>query len=247
MKAGDAGYGKGENHNEWIMRTGKIEETVRADSRKGIFHLFYENGKPKRYRPWLGDIFSFLYDRSMDKTVFPRKFSASLEKHYEILANELGDVHHQNILELACGTGDAVRFLHNDNIYTGVDISQGLLKIAFKKLTRYGFSGHELYVADACDLPFRDHIFDTGICNLSLNFFPDIDRFIAELKRVLKQGASFYCSVPVPEKKKPGVTIRGILYSAGELKKRFEMLNFIFEELPWENGALLYFKCRTTG
>jgi ubiquinone/menaquinone biosynthesis C-methylase UbiE len=221
----------------------ELRNTVK---KKNIFYIVDENNKIKKYKPWLGDMFSFLYDRIMEKSVFPKKFSASISKHYEILNNEFRDLHNKNILELASGSGDAVKFLNRDNFYTGVDISKGLLHRANKKFIQYGFSNFELYVADACDLPFEDNYFDIGICNLSLNFFHNIDRFVSELQRVLKQEAPFYCSVPVPEKKKPEVKIHGTLYSVEELRKRFQKQNFSFGELHYENGALLYFKAKLT-
>jgi SAM-dependent methyltransferase len=225
----------------------KIKESLTLTKRKGVFYLLDNNNRIKKFKPWLGDIFSFLYDRIMEKSVFPRKFSGSISRHYEILNNEFGNIRKKNILELACGSGDAVRFLNSDNTYTGVDISKGLLGIANKKFNQYGFSNSELYIADACDLPFQDNYFDIGICNLSLNFFHNIDNFISELRRVLKQDALFYCSVPIPEKKSPKVTIHGILYTVEELREKFQKHNFDFEELPYENGALLYFKARLIG
>jgi ubiquinone/menaquinone biosynthesis C-methylase UbiE len=220
----------------------KIKETVNIINKNGIYHLLDDKNKIRRFKPWLGDIFSFLYDRIMEKSVFPKKFQGSINKHHQILKNEFKDIHGMNILELASGSGDAVIFLNSDNAYTGVDVSKGLLQIACKKLDKYRFSNSELYLADACDLPFQDNYFDIAICNLSLNFFQNIDRFILELQRVLKKHGTFYCSIPIPEKKKKDVTIHGTLYSVEELRKRFQKQSFNFEELPYENGALLYFK-----
>lgn len=224
----------------------KIKESVIIVKRKGIFYLLDNNNRIKKFKPWLGDIFSFLYDKIMEKSIFPKKFFGTISKHYEILNNELKDIHNKNILELACGSGDAVKFLNSDNIYTGIDISKGLLRIANKKLTQNKFLNFELYIADACDLPFQDNCFDVGVCNLSLNFFHDIDHFISELKRVHKKDALFYCSLPIPEKKNPKSTIHGTLYTVEELRKKFQGQNFDFQELPYENGALLYFKARLT-
>lgn len=225
----------------------KTKESVNTFRLNGLCYLLDNNNKIKKFKPWLGDMFSFLYDRIMEKSVFPKKFSGSLSRHYEILTAEFKDIHYKNILELACGSGDAVRFLNSDNFYTGVDISKGLLSRANKKFIQNGFQDYELYVADACDLPFKDNAFDIGICNLSLNFFYNIDRFILELQRVLKQDGLFYCSIPVPEKKNPKAVIHGSLYSAEELRKNFRKRNFDFEEMPFENGALLYFRAGLSG
>lgn len=187
-------------------------------------------------------MFSFLYDRIMERSVFPKKFNASMAVHYTILGKLLKPVTGQTIIEFATGSGDAIRFLNPDNTYAGVDISPGLLRLARKKFERHGFNRFELYAADACTTPFQDHLFDAAICNLSMNFFPDPDQFIAELRRVLKTNGQFYGSLPLPERKTSKATIHGTLYPLDALKKRFEDHRFHFDALPDENGALLYFK-----
>ena len=99
----------------------------------------------------------------------------------------------------------------------------------------------ELYVSTAEVLPFPDKQFDFAICHLSLNFFNDIELFIVELKRVLKHGSTFFCSVPVPERKPAKSTIHGTLYTEKELKTFFETQGFNFEGKSYDNGAILYF------
>ena len=209
--------------------------------KQGINYLIDKNGKIKKFKPWLGDIFSFLYDRIMEKSIFPKKFNASIHKHFEILKNEFHNIHNKKILEIATGSGNAVNFLNNDNHFIGIDISPELLRKAAKKFKQYEFQDAEFYIADAKNLPFRNDFFDIGICNLSLNFFGDIGPFISELKRVIKKGAKFYCSVPIPERKPQKSKIRGTLYSEKELKAIFEKYGFNFESKPDENGAVLYF------
>jgi ubiquinone/menaquinone biosynthesis C-methylase UbiE len=141
-------------------------------------------------------------------------------------------------------SGDAIRFLNNNIIYAGVDISIGLLRIAKKKFNLHGFTNFELYCADASETPFQDNTFDIAICNLSLNFFHNVDNFISESHRILKLNGILYCSVPIPERKKSEATIHGRLHKLVDLKKMFEYKNFSFEPLPYENGALLYFKAK---
>lgn len=222
----------------------ELKKSVVVVRKKGIYHLLGEHNKLKRFKPWLGDIFSFLYDRIMEKSIFPKKFDGSLDKHIELLKNEFENVHNKKILEFATGSGNAVYFLNRDNRYTGVDISPGLLRIANKRFFKHDFVNSELYNADACDTPFRDNCFDLAICNLSLNFFQNIEDFIVELRRVLKKNGVFFCSVPLPEKKRSQVKIRGNLFSADDLRDLFEKHNFEFEPQPYENGALFYFKSR---
>jgi SAM-dependent methyltransferase len=222
----------------------KIKDSVRITKKKGINHLLDDNNKLIKNKPWLGDLFSFLYDRIMEKSVFPKKFNASIEEHYKILKKIFKNTSNKIIIEFATGSGDAIKFLNNNNIYTGVDISSGLLRLAKKKFNKYGFTRFELYSADACETPFQSNTFDIAICNLSLNFFHNVDNFISESHRILKQNGILYCSVPIPERKKSKATIHGRLYKLDDLKKMFENKNFNFEPLPYENGALLYFKSK---
>jgi len=224
------------------MSTSKHRESIRFTKKNGVYYILDSKGRIKKFKPWLGDIFSFLYDCIMEKSIFPKKFNGSIQQHFEILNNELQNIHNKIIIEIATGSGNAVEFLNNDNLYTGIDISAGLLKRAAKRFEQHGFLNAELYIADACNIPFSDNYFDIGICNLSLNFFEDIELFILELKRVLKPGAVFFCSVPVLNKVKSHVKIRGTIHYEEELKKYFKKHNFIFKKILHENGALLYFK-----
>jgi len=219
-----------------------IKSDIKTLKKNGIYYLINQKGDVEKYKPWLGDLFSFLYDKIMEKSIFPKKFNASIDNHSQILKSEFEQVHNKAIIEFATGSGNAVEFLNNTNTYSGIDISAGLLHIAKNKFQNHGFMNFELFICDACQTPFQDNIYEIAICNLSLNFFDDIDKFILELKRVLKSGGTFFCSVPIPEKKNDKIIIRGNLYSTDDLQKKFERNGFTFSPLSYENGALLYFK-----
>ncbi|ABO35132.1 Methyltransferase type 11 [Methanococcus maripaludis C5] len=206
----------------------------------GIYYI-YKNGKRKKYESWLSGIFSFLYDPIMSKSVFPKTLGSSMEKHELFLKDKLKSIHDQEVLELATGSGNLSQFLPTDNRYSGVDVSEGLLKIAFKKFYKAGFKNAKLFLCGAEELPFKDNFYDVCVCNLSLNFFNGLDSVINELKRVLKTGSKFICSVPVTGRNKRKNTIRGKLYSENELKDIFENKGFSFKPYDFKNGSLLYF------
>lgn len=219
-----------------------LKSNIQVIKQKDLCYITDSGNSIKRFKPWLADSFSFLYDFIMKSSIFPKKFGGDMNKHYEILSKELKGVHGKRVLELATGSGSAVNFLPNDNQYTGTDISPGLLRKAVKSFRSTGFKNPEFYVASSDDLPFDDKSFDIALCILSLNFFNDVKKVFQEIRRVLAPGAIFICCVPVPERNSLQSTIRGTLYSEEELKIICQENGFGFEGIPVENGVLLYFR-----
>lgn len=219
-----------------------LKNGITAIQKRGLHYIIEDSGNPLTFKPWLGDAFSFLYDAIMKRSIFPKKFNGDMNLHYDILRKELRNVHEKRVLELATGSGSAINFLPNDNQYTGSDISPGLLRRAVKNFRSVGFRNADFYVAGAEDLPFEDNLFDIVLCILSLNFFGDIDKVLKEVKRVSAPGATFICSVPVPERNMAMSTIRGNLHSEESLETICEENALTYETIPSENGALLYFR-----
>jgi ubiquinone/menaquinone biosynthesis C-methylase UbiE len=219
-----------------------LKNGINVVKKKGLYYIAEDGGKLLRFKPWLGDSFSFLYDFIMKSTIFPKKFGGDIIRHFEILRQELKGIHGKHVLELATGSGSAVNFLPNDNRYTGTDISPGLLRIAFKNFNTVGFKHAEFYVASSDNLPFRDNLFDIVLCILSLNFFDDIKKVFQEIKRITAPTGTCICCVPVPERNKVKSKIRGTLYSEEELEKICQEHGLSYEAIPSENGALLYFR-----
>lgn len=218
-----------------------LKENLKAVQR-GQINYIQADDHIKKYTPWSGDVVNFFYDGIMERSVFPRKFYADLQLHYDILKKELQDIHHKKILELSTGSGNAVYFLSPDNDYTGIDISPGLLRKASQRFRKSNFNHAQFYLASAEDLPFEDHYFDVILCHLSFNFFQELRIVIQEATRVSQKNAIFYGSVPIPERKMDSAVIRGTLFSEAELKNLFNGLGWKFKSLPEKNGALLYFK-----
>jgi ubiquinone/menaquinone biosynthesis C-methylase UbiE len=200
------------------------------------------SGNRIKHTPWIGDLTAGIYDRLMASSVFPKKFEADIVVHRNLIGDFLKNSHSKQVLELATGSGSITEVLPADNIYTGTDISPRLLKIAGKKLEAKGFKDSRLYICDVGDLPFMDRLFDICICNLSFNFFPELERTVAEIHRVLKKDGIFFGSVPVPELIPPGSNVRGKLYSKTELADIFIHCGFQFTGLETVNGCLFYFR-----
>lgn len=218
-----------------------IKEEYEEIKRDSIIYLKKDNNLLK-HKPWLGDLLSAFYDPIMEKSIFPKKFDASITGHKQFLKDCYSNIHNLNVLELAAGSGDIAQLLPDDNDYTGIDISRGLLKIAERKFRSCGFKNIKLYICSADELPFIDNYFNFCICNLSLNFFIDTEKVIKEIYRVLRINGVFICSVPVPERNIRKNTIRGRLYSEEKMKNLFVKYGFNFEPFNFKNGSLLYFR-----
>lgn len=100
------------------------------------------------------------------------------------------------ILELGCGTGAMWRG-RLDSLPEGAslalsDLSMGMLAAARANL------GDDPRIAyrqiDIQDIPCPDASFDVVIANMMLYHVPDIDRGLAEVRRVLRPGGRFYCA-----------------------------------------------------
>jgi ubiquinone/menaquinone biosynthesis C-methylase UbiE len=218
-----------------------LRNEVTINTKKGLHYVVTDEGKRVAQKPWIGDLFASTYDFFMEKTVFPKKFNADLEKHYQILQNVLNKSHEEKVLELAAGNGSAVYFLPTDNDYTGIDISPGLLKKARKNFFEAGFSDPEFYITGVEHLPFKDSIFSLILCMLALNFFDDLPSVFAEIKRVSAEGASFLCATPVLERKQSNSKITGTVYSEKEIARTCKETGFTYRPVPVENSGLLYF------
>ncbi|MFO7882804.1 MAG: class I SAM-dependent methyltransferase [Kosmotogaceae bacterium] len=217
--------------------------------KKAKINYLLEEGKKKKFQSWTGSLFPGLYDFFMEKSVFSGLFESDYTRHYEILKENLSGIKQSYLLELATGSGLLAYFLNNTNHYFGVDTSKGLLKKSYKRFKKAGFKDYELFLASADSLPFADSNFDFEVCNLSLNFFDDLGKVIHEIKRTLKVGGQFFCSIPVPERRSTDNSsrkrIRGKLYSEKQLQELFSRENFEFHHLPYKNGSLLYFIARS--
>ena len=90
-------------------------------------------------------------------------------------------------LEVAIGTGLNLQHYPDAVRLTGLDLSPEMLAIARGRATSLK-RPVDLREGDAQELPFANESFDTVLCTYSLCNVPDVERTIAEMKRVLKAG-----------------------------------------------------------
>lgn len=91
------------------------------------------------------------------------------------------------VLEVGCGTGIiALGLSPHVTSVTGVDLSPAMIARAEAKLDAAEAGNLDFRVADAYDLPFKNHAFDLVLVTNLLYLVADPDRVIKEAKRCLK-------------------------------------------------------------
>ena len=110
----------------------------------------------------------------------------------KIAINELKKDKPQLILDVATGTGDfafeAIKILNPKKII-GVDISQGMLNIAQKKIDKRSMSGRfEVRLGDSEKLLFDANQFDAVTVAYGVRNFENLEAGLADICRVLKPG-----------------------------------------------------------
>jgi len=99
------------------------------------------------------------------------------------------DLFGKDLLEVGCGRGGGSGFLARDRparSVTGVDFASGATA---SWAVRGG--GARFVLGDAERLPFRSSSFDVVVNIESSHCYPDVERFVREVARVLRQGGHF--------------------------------------------------------
>jgi ubiquinone/menaquinone biosynthesis C-methylase UbiE len=113
-------------------------------------------------------------------------------------------------LEVAIGTGLNLPLYASDVRLTGLDLSGGMLQIARDRARELGREV-DLREGDAHELPFPDESFDSVVCTFSLCNIPDVDRALAEMKRVLKPGGRLLLADHIRSAAKPVFWIQKLI------------------------------------
>ncbi|MDH5607950.1 MAG: bifunctional demethylmenaquinone methyltransferase/2-methoxy-6-polyprenyl-1,4-benzoquinol methylase UbiE [Cyclobacteriaceae bacterium] len=104
---------------------------------------------------------------------------------------QLRDLKPAQILDIATGTGDlaiAALSLHPEKV-TGVDISEGMLKVGREKLKRKSLDTKiELLAGDSENLPFADNKFDAVIVAFGVRNFENLEKGLSDMYRVVRPG-----------------------------------------------------------
>ncbi len=105
----------------------------------------------------------------------------------------LGAEQPERILDVATGTADlALEAMRLDpKKVVGVDISEEMLRRGREKIERLGLSDRiVLQRGDAEKLPFSDNQFHAALVAFGVRNFQDLDKGLAEIRRVLRPGGA---------------------------------------------------------
>lgn len=98
------------------------------------------------------------------------------------------------LLDVATGTGDVAFRLHEllpDALITGIDLSEGMLRIARNKLEGLPLKDREKIAfgkGDSLSMPFHDGDFNLVTVAYGVRNFGDLRKGLEEMRRVLKPG-----------------------------------------------------------
>lgn len=112
----------------------------------------------------------------------------------------------QQILDVACGTGDSTiavaRAAAPGSRVTGVDISEGMMALVMRKAAHEGVHDRiRLKVADGENLPFPEDAFHRVTCAFGIRNFEHKELGLKEFYRVLKPGGkAVILELSVPDK-----------------------------------------------
>lgn len=98
----------------------------------------------------------------------------------------------RHVLDIATGTGDfailAAHMLQPEQL-SGTDISEGMMDIGRRKVKALGLDNVVSFAREDCmALTFQDNTFDAVTAAFGIRNFPDLDKGLKEMCRVLKPG-----------------------------------------------------------
>jgi ubiquinone/menaquinone biosynthesis C-methylase UbiE len=113
----------------------------------------------------------------------------------ELMLKQAGVTVGSRVLDLGAGTGDqtllAARRVTPGGTVLATDISASMLDLAREAARAANLDNVQTRVMDAQRLELEPASFDAAIARFSLQFVPDVQRALAEVRRVLKPGGRF--------------------------------------------------------
>jgi len=111
------------------------------------------------------------------------------------LINMMNPSLNQNLIDVACGTGDIARlflkYVNESSQVTCVDPNRGMISKGKEKLSK--FKNINWIISRAENIPLSDNLFDFYTISFGLRNTAKISNALSEAYRVLKPGGRFLC------------------------------------------------------
>ena len=139
--------------------------------------------------------------RQMFDTIAPtydmlnRMMTFGIDKQWRRAAmKRLAAYRPKTILDIATGTGDLpllMEKMFSPESITGIDLSEGMLNIARKKIDEYHLNDKiKFFCEDCLSLSFADNTFDAITVSFGVRNFEHLEKGYSEMYRVLKPGGT---------------------------------------------------------
>lgn len=126
---------------------------------------------------------------------YDEQFGGWMRYSTNMVLNEIKIPDSPTCLDVACGTGistfELMKACYYRGKFVGIDISTNMIDIAKKIASERRLENVDFKVGDVDHIEYPDATFDLVLCNMSLHFFPDKRRTVAEICRVLKPGGQY--------------------------------------------------------
>lgn len=126
------------------------------------------------------DLQSLVYDITFAKLV--KRRVAEAIKHMNIADGE-------RVLDLGIGTGQSLNYYPPRSSIVGIDLSDGMLREARKRIRERGWDHVQIVQANALTLPFPDDCFDHVFISHVISVVSDPVMLVKEAQRVAKPDA----------------------------------------------------------
>jgi len=128
----------------------------------------------------------------------PMKRNPFVVSRYEnvlkLLENEL-DIRNKKILDLGCGDGVLTNYLNTKKSKAyGIDYSSEAINFAKEKTASKNIN---FIQGSAYELPFSDNYFDAIVSSDVIEHLDNVDKYLEEIKRVLKYDGIVVISTPI--------------------------------------------------
>jgi len=128
-----------------------------------------------------------IYD--IQSMVYDVTFAKLVKKRVQAAIQHMNIVEHDTVLDLGIGTGASLSFYPARGRIIGIDLSDGMLREALKKIREQNITNVSLVQANALSLPFPDNYFDHVFISHVISVVSDPVVLVQEAQRVAKPDA----------------------------------------------------------